>query len=254
MQRKYPRIIATTDDYLVVYKDHGVPFHAEREQDGRKTGRPGILQILRDMESEGAIASGARLYPVHRLDQVTSGLLVFARGRKNANLLSNEFRHRRVTKFYLALSDRRPKKKQGRVSGDMTRGRRGGWILTRTHKNPAVTNFLSKSVPGARPGLRLYLLRPRTGKTHQLRVAMKSLGAPILGDGLYGRFDLAREEDRAYLHAYGLEFKLGGNTVRLIEAPDAGHEFSTPAFRKALREYADPFQIFKSDRSEVAER
>lgn len=241
MSKSDSLILSASDDYLAIYKDEGIPFHAERGPDGRPAGKEGILQILRRLEDKGEIPAGQRLYPVHRLDQVTSGILLFARGRKNADLLSNEFRHRRVTKYYLALSDRRPKKKQGRVTGDMTRGRRGGWILTRTHKNPADTRFISASLPGTRPGLRLYLLRPRTGKTHQIRVAMKSLGAPILGDGLYGRYDQAREEDRAYLHAFALEFRLGGETVRLIEPPRSGIEFTSPAFRATLAKLGDPF-------------
>jgi tRNA pseudouridine32 synthase/23S rRNA pseudouridine746 synthase len=55
-------------------------------------------------------------------------------------------------------------------------------MLARSTQNPAVTRFASAAVPGRRPGLRAYLLKPETGRTHQLRVAMKSLGAPILGD------------------------------------------------------------------------
>ncbi len=238
-----PRIIAATDDYLVVFKPEGVPFHMERVAGGR--GKEGILQIIRTMEDAGQVPEGPRLFPVHRLDQITSGLLVFARGRKNADLLSNEFRHRRVAKYYLALSDRTPKKKQGRVTGDMIRGRRGGWILTRTNQNPAVTYFVSKSIQGRRPGLRLYLLRPRTGKTHQIRVAMKSLGAPILGDGQYGRYDLAREEERAYLHAYAIEFQIGDKTVRYVEKPASGAEFLSPGFEKALAEIGDPFSALQ---------
>lgn len=54
-------------------------------------------------------------------------------------------------------------------------------MLARTTDDPAVTRFTSAAVPG-RPGVRAFLLKPETGRTHQLRVAMKSLGAPVLGD------------------------------------------------------------------------
>ena len=59
---------------------------------------------------------------------------------------------------------------------------RGSWMLARTTAKPAVTRFISAAVPGRRPGLRAFLLKPETGLTHQLRVALKSLGSPVLGD------------------------------------------------------------------------
>ena len=227
-------VLASEDDFLAINKPPGIPFHTTE-------GGPGILQILRDMEDAGLLERRERLFPVHRLDQVTSGVLVFARGRANANRLSNEFRHSRAQKVYLALSDRRPTKKQGRVIGDMARGRRGAWILERSHKNPAVTEFLTKAIPERRPGLRLFVLRPRTGRTHQIRVAMKSLSAPILGDPLYGRYDLAREEERTYLHAWALRLELNGRQVTLVCPPGPGLEFTSPEFRRALRELGGPF-------------
>lgn len=65
----------------------------------------------------------------------------------------------------------------------LQRGRRGSWMLSRSTQDPAITRFTSAAVAGCdgRP-LRAFLLKPVTGRTHQLRVAMKSLGAPVLGD------------------------------------------------------------------------
>jgi len=65
----------------------------------------------------------------------------------------------------------------------LQRGRRGSWMLSRGTQNPSITRFTSAAVAGCdgRP-LRAFLLKPVTGRTHQLRVAMKSLGAPVLGD------------------------------------------------------------------------
>ncbi len=239
------RLVQNTDDYLVVHKEPGVAFHGQEQESG-------LVQILRAMEEAGEIPAGPRLFPVHRLDRVTSGLLVFARGRKNANLLGNEFRHGRVRKIYLAISDRSPKKKQGKIVGDMIRGRGGAWILARSTNNPAITRFLSYGIPGRRPGLRLYVLHPKTGRTHQLRVAMKSLAAPILGDGQYGRYDVARQEDRAYLHAYALRFQLGDETVECVSPPQPGAEFASAEFEAVLAEVkqsckGDLFALFEKE-------
>lgn len=230
------RPVRSTDRFLLIDKSPGIPFHST----GKKKG---ILQLIRLEEERGTIPSGDRLFPVHRLDLITSGLLLFARGRKNANLLSNEFRHNRVEKFYVALSDRSPSKKQGRIQGDMNRGRRGAWILTRSRQNPAITDFQSAAIPGRRPGLRFYLLKPRTGRTHQVRVALKSLGAPLLGDPLYGRYDLAREEERAYLHACALRFRLAGESFEIVSAPHGGAEFESTQFREVWERYSNPFLL-----------
>lgn len=229
-----PEIIRNTDKYLVVYKYEGTPFHTIE-------GKRGILQIIREMEASGKLAEGPRLYPVHRLDMVTSGIILFARGKKMANYMGNEFRFNRVQKLYVAISDRRPKKKQGTVSGDMEKGRGGRWILSRSHKNPAVTHFESEAVNNRRPGLRAYFLRPKTGRTHQIRVAMKSLGAPILGDPLYGRFDLAREEDRTYLHAAAIRIQLPDEVLTVIEPPRTGMEFLTDQFKEIFNRRKEYF-------------
>ena len=70
---------------------------------------------------------------------------------------------------------------------------------------------------------------------------MKALGAPIIGDPLYGRYDLAREEDRTYLHAYAICFKLNSETITIISDPSPGIEFLCIEFKKALEEFTDPF-------------
>lgn len=231
-----PVLLEANRSFVIIRKPEGLSFHST---DGKK----GVLQVLRAMEDGGRIPSGERLYPVHRLDQVTSGILIFARGRKNANLLGNEFRHSRVKKIYIAISDRKPSKKQGSIIGDMEKGRGGAWILKRETKNPAITSFLSYSIPERRPGLRAYILSPHTGRTHQLRVAMKSLGAPILGDPMYGRYDLAREEERTYLHATGIRFTLGSKSYQFMDLPCSGEEFESEPFKELVNGLGDLFSL-----------
>lgn len=140
-----------------------------------------------------------RVWLLHRLDKMTSGVLLFALNAETASDLAQQFAAKTMAKTYLALSDRKPLKKQGRVKGGMEKSRRGAWKLTRNAENQAVTCFRSHSLE---PNLRLFVLTPHTGRTHQLRVAMKSLGSPILGDALYGGMDAPR----LFLHAWRLEF------------------------------------------------
>lgn len=123
--------------------------------------------------------------------------MLFALNRDSAAALSAQFAEKTMRKTYLALGTHKPAKKQGWVKGGMARSRRGTWKLTRDEDNFAVTRFSSQSL---KSGLRLFVLQPFTGKTHQLRVAMKSIGSPILGDTLYG----GDEAGHLFLHAWRL--------------------------------------------------
>jgi tRNA pseudouridine32 synthase/23S rRNA pseudouridine746 synthase len=144
------------------------------------------------------------------------------------------FRERRVAKYYIALSARKPQRKQGSVTGDMVRGRSSSWKLLRSSNKPAVTRFQSYSLAAVQPGLRLYLLKPETGRTHQLRVAMKSLGAAILGDPLYGNAAAAAEQERMYLHAAALRVQLpDGSWFQAVDRPPpADGLFGHPAVQE----------------------
>ncbi|WP_226911437.1 pseudouridine synthase [Gallaecimonas mangrovi] len=184
--------------FVIVDKTQAMSFHAE---DG-----PGFF-----VSTEQAL--GCKLWPVHRLDKVTTGLIIFAKDSDAAAELGRLFEERQIKKCYLALSDKKPNKKQGLIKGDMSKARRGAWRLQRTTQNPAITRFDSSALGDGR---RLYRLWPQTGKTHQLRVAMKSLGAPILGDELYGGTAFSR----VCLHAYGLYFEALGEHVTITAMPD----------------------------------
>lgn len=225
------RIIEDTAEFVLVDKSPNVSFHREGEQ----------LGLLGELKQALAIEE---LYPVHRLDKMTSGLVVFAKTTAVNRELSMQFQARQTEKYYLALSrlapKKKPKKKQGLIKGDMERSRRGSWKLLPSQHNPAVTQFFSV---GLGEGIRLFLLKPHTGKTHQLRVALKSIGAPIFGDPLYGDSDLNIEADRGYLHAYCLGFSLGERDYRFVCEPQQGAYFQTVPFVEALASFTQPWSL-----------
>ena len=218
------QIIDRQPGFLVVYKKPGVSFHSE-------TGEPGLFEQLRQDLGE------PELYPVHRLDKVTSGILLVATSAVANRALTEQFRLRLTEKYYLALSQHKPNKKQGKVIGDMAASRRGTWKLCHSMENPAVTQFFSK---GLGNGQRLYILKPHTGKTHQLRVALKSVGAAISGDVIYGG---STPCDRVYLHAYSLGFTLFGEAYRYTQLPLEGTEFLAEGFVQAAVEFAQPWLL-----------
>ncbi|WP_028452855.1 pseudouridine synthase [Chitinilyticum aquatile] len=212
---------AQNDDFLLIAKPAGIPFHHDELH-------AGLAERLR--QETGL----AELYPVHRLDTLTSGLLLFARHPAAARELGELLASHRIEKYYLALSARQPAKKQGWVRGMMQKGRNGSWKLSHDEGLPATTQFFSG---GLGNGLRAFLLRPLTGRTHQLRVAMKSLGSPILGDERYG----GAAADRGYLHAYALRLPWRGETLQWALPPDSGEAFLSDAFRGWLARQDAPW-------------
>lgn len=227
-------LITTNDDFLLIDKAPGVGMHQQGD-------RKGIVTLVR--ETLGL----DELYPVHRLDEMTSGLLLLARHRAANQALSALFRERQVEKYYVALSDRKPSRKQGKVVGDLLKSRDGSWKLAKTAENPSVTRFFSQ---GTGVGLRLFLLRPFTGRTHQLRVVMRSLGAPILGDPRYysgssryfGAESSTESPDRGYLHAMALVFPWRGECQHWVSLPAAGRLFQEGAVRTALEGWQQPWR------------
>jgi len=141
-------------------------------------------------------------------------VLLLARHAAAAAELAAAFRERRVVKYYVGLGCRKARKTQGRVVGDMGKARRGDRRLLRTADNPAETRFVTAGLPGLGAGLRGFVCRPVTGKTHQIRVAMRSVGAPVLGDARYGTGRDARRPERHPLGDPG--GAVGGATGRAL--------------------------------------
>ena len=220
-------LIENNPEFVVIYKKPGTSFHSG-------SGEPGLFETVKQQEAF------AELYPVHRLDKVTSGLLVMAKSQEINRQLSDAFSQRRVQKYYLAISAKKPNKKQGLIKGDMAPARRGAWKLLTAQDNPAITQFFSKSISAGR---RLFMVKPHTGKTHQIRVALKSIGAPIAGDSLYGDSIQSEACDRCYLHAYSLAFTLGEQNYRFTELPREGELFSDDFFTAALQEWREPWLL-----------
>ena len=200
-------IVYQTDDFIIIYKPCGISVHKDQSEIGLTT------LLARQLDVPQA-------WLVHRLDKVTSGLLILALNVESAAEFFRLFSEHHIQKTYLALSNQKPKKKQGLIVGDMQKSRNGAWKLCQSKENPAITRFESVS---CEPNLRLFILKPQTGKTHQLRVAMKSLGSPILGDSLYGKN--TENIDRTYLHAARLQFEFKGQSFDVFSSPKEGERW-----------------------------
>ena len=162
---------------------------------------------------------------VHRLDKDTSGLMVIARTPRAYEALSKAFAERRVDKRYLAVVYGAPKEPSGRIEAPLGRhpGRRKEMAI-RPAGRPALTLYRCLASSSGISALGLNLA---TGRTHQIRVHLKSIGHPLVGDPLYGEArwkGLARpvqgrlrDFPRPALHAWRLEFEhpVSGMTVEI---------------------------------------
>ncbi|ACH67251.1 TIGR01621 family pseudouridine synthase [Aliivibrio fischeri] len=216
-------ILYQNSNFLVINKHPNVSVHKD----------DGETSLLIELAKE---TGDKQLYLIHRLDKMTSGLLLIGRNQAAASELSQLFANRLVEKYYLAIGDKKPKKKQGLVIGDMERSRRASWKLINSKENPAVTQFFSTAAQG---GNRLFLCKPHTGKTHQIRVALKSVGSGILGDPIYS----SSNADRGYLHAYALRFTYQTQNFEFVELPKQGEEWENETVQAGLQQWQMPWTL-----------
>jgi 23S rRNA pseudouridine1911/1915/1917 synthase len=169
---------------------------------------------------------------VHRLDRDTSGVLVFAKNPKAYAFLRKAFHDREVKKTYLAFVYGVSKQKKGVIDFDIGRSRsdfrlRSAQPKAKGRLREALTRF---TVVGETPDYSLIKAEPETGRTHQIRVHLKAIHHPIVGDKLYApNKESGLGLARLGLHAYSVDLPLPGGTRVDIVAPIP--EDLLPAFR-----------------------
>lgn len=156
---------------------------------------------------------------VHRLDTDTSGCLLLARNPKALARFNRAFEERLVGKTYLAILAGRPPGTEGTIELALAKisSAEKGWRMIAARKGkPAVSHWELVQELGPYSLIRF---RPETGRTHQLRVhALKGLGAPLLGDPVYGAGPAAGAK-RTMLHAESLTVTRPGKTAIEARAP-----------------------------------
>jgi 23S rRNA pseudouridine1911/1915/1917 synthase len=204
-------VVHEDDDLAVVEKPAGMVCHAGA---GVKSGT--LVNAL--LYRFGVLPTGHPYRPgiVHRLDKLTSGLLVVARNPETHRALAQQFKARLVKKEYLALVYGRPAPHAGTIDlplGRDLRDRKKISVHSRRRRD-AITHYREEAAYGPFSLLRI---RIETGRTHQIRVHLAQIGHPVVGDTLYGgqrhrnlgdpRLQAAvKEMQRHFLHAHRLEF------------------------------------------------
>ena len=193
-------IVYEDSDIAVINKQAGLVVHPAH---GHYSGTlvNAILYHIKDLSGiNGEIRPGI----VHRLDKDTSGLIVIAKNDKVHTTLTEMFQEKKIRKTYLAILKGKLNKTEGKVVTQIGRDKNDRKKMTViddiTKGKNAITNY---KVVSQNNLFTLVKVNIETGRTHQIRVHMRYLGYPILGDSVYGRKD---NEKRQMLHAYKLEF------------------------------------------------
>ncbi len=187
-------IIYKDADIIVLNKPSGLAV-----QGGTKTARhiDGMLEALTFEATEKP-----RL--VHRIDKDTSGLLVLARNRRTADVLTKAFREHQLPKTYLALVRGCPDRFSGEINLPLEKI--GEKVQVVAGGKKALTQY--EVLDNAGKKYALVKAMPLTGRTHQIRAHLEGIGTPILGDDKYygrERCHLAEVADKLYLHAYKID-------------------------------------------------
>ena len=208
-------ILYEDDDVIVVNKPSGLLTHAK----GGLSDEPTVAEIIRPKTSFATDTDRPGI--VHRLDRDTSGLLIIAKNPESAAHLQRQFAERTAKKTYIAITDSKPKLNAAKI--DLPIGRNPSAPSTfRIDPNgkPAQTTY---HVLTENDTQSLVELKPTTGRTHQLRVHLAHLNAPILGDRVYGK----SSDCRMMLHAQKLDITLPSGERKVFEAtiPDEFKRF-----------------------------
>ncbi len=205
-------IIYKDDNIIVLNKPSGIAV-----QGGTNTSFhiDGMLEALRFEQEE-------KPKLVHRIDKDTSGILVLARNRKIADILTQAFREHKLPKTYITLVRGCPPKLSGEIKAPLEKI--GEKVMVTNSGKPAHTLYQILDNVGEK--FALIMVSPLTGRTHQIRAHMEYLGTPIVGDNKYygqERQRFTNISNKLHLHAYKIDLSILYNKKMIIKAPLAEH-------------------------------
>lgn len=201
-------ILYLDDNVIVINKPVGVLTHAKGALNDEFT----VGEFFRRYTTVGLDTNRPGI--VHRLDRDTSGVMIGARNPETASLIQKQFADRKTKKTYLAIVEGVLKEREAKIDLPISRNPSAPSTFRVDAKGKsAITSYTVLEVNDTETQS-LVELRPFTGRTHQLRVHMKYLGSPIVGDRVYGK-----AADRLYLHAKQLEITIPSGDRKTFNAP-----------------------------------
>ena len=200
-------IVYIDDNVIVINKPTGVLTHSKGVLNDEFT----VADFFRRYTTFGLETTRPGI--VHRLDRDTSGIIIGARHDEAADLLKKQFADRRAKKEYIAVTEGIPKEPTAAI--DLPIGRNPSAPSTFRVDPSGKSAQTTYEVVDTNDTQALVKLWPKTGRTHQLRVHMQYLNAPIAGDRVYGK----KKAERLFLHAHSLEITIPASKRETFTAP-----------------------------------
>ncbi len=199
-------ILYEDDDCLVINKPEGVLTHSKGAFNPEAT-------VATFVQQHSEMVDGERSGIVHRLDRATSGVMICAKTPEALSWLQKQFSQRKVKKTYIALIRGELNPPEAIIDMPIERNpQKPQTFRVGINGKPSKTHYKTLDV---HDGLSLVELKPETGRTHQLRVHLKQLKHPIIGDTLYD----GEPADRLFLHAHVLEITLPNRQRKVFSVP-----------------------------------
>jgi 23S rRNA pseudouridine1911/1915/1917 synthase len=230
-------VLYEVPDFLVIAKPAGMLVHPiQKKTEDEKTNKTVTGWLRIHYPEVSSVGDDPELRPgiVHRLDRDTSGVMLVARNAKAFDYLKHLFQKHEIKKSYRALVWGHVKEREGTIK--LPIGRKTGTTRRTVHKTTApakdaithyrvISRFMFENSE-----VTLLSVEPKTGRTHQIRVHLHSLGYSIVGDTLYGgKAQLEKSEamgiHRQFLHAESIEFT-GLDGIRLTVSADLPEDLS----------------------------
>jgi 23S rRNA pseudouridine1911/1915/1917 synthase len=230
-QKLQPKIIEHTEDYLIIEKPARLLVHPTEKietdtlADWLRDNFPGIEKVGDEPMRPGI---------VHRLDKDVSGLMVIALNNPSFDHLKKQFQERTVKKEYLALVHGTMKEDNGEIDTPLERNRETGLIKAQRALNSGKTAITIYEVEKRFINYTLIKVQIKTGRTHQIRAHLYSIGHSIVGDTLYRTKNIRKKKKiiddlRIFLHAHYLAFKNRSGELQEFKSvlPENLQEFLT---------------------------
>jgi len=219
-----PKILYENKDLLVINKPAGIIVHPTLNNVDDPSIASWFLQKYSFVSNVGDPSTGSgqkNLRPgiVHRLDKETSGVLILAKNNLIFNYFKNLFKTRKVEKEYIALVKGEIRKQQGIIDLPLTRSKKSPIKRKITVKKDEGRIALTRyKVLRLYDGYTLLEVFPQTGRTHQIRVHLASIGFPVVGDKIYGKAKKINKLNlpHHFLHARTISFVLpSGKSIKI---------------------------------------
>lgn len=227
-------ILYEDTDAVVINKPEGLMVHESGHSDESTVvdwfllhcpEAKGVGEMQRSQKGEALERSGV----VHRLDKETSGVMILAKNEEAFAHLKKQFHDRLVKKEYRAFVYGAVRERWGTIDRPIGRSTKDFRLRSAQHGargllRPAVTHWECIGTGRYEGEAYSYMkLKPETGRTHQIRVHLQSIGRPIVGDALYAKAELGKSNNLSFnrlaLHAHTLEIELPGGEKQRFIAP-----------------------------------